>query len=139
MIFVRRSDGKVLIQRRSGSKDTFPGRADASVAFHVTYGEEYDSAAMRELTEETGLTAPVRFVGKFTHHESPEHEVVAVYECQSDQEVRIDPSESEGFEYKSDAEVDSMVASGNPTPWLRDGWRLMKSHQKVRPRAAKAQ
>ncbi len=129
MIFVRRSDGRVLIQHRSRSKETFPGCVDSSVAFHVGYGEEYDSAARRELVEETGLSAPIRFIGKFEHHDPPEHEIVAVYECESEGEVRIDPSESEGFQFLSDAEVESVVTDGEPTPWLREGWRVAKAHQ----------
>ncbi len=126
MIFVRRSDGRVLIQHRSRSKETFPGCVDSSVAFHVKYGEEYDSAARRELLEETGISAPIRLIGKFEHNDPPEHEMVAVYQCTSDQDIKIDPTESEGFEFLADPSVDSLVATGNPTPWLRDGWRLLR-------------
>gem|GEM_PF-2843135 len=34
MVFLRRSDGKVLVQRRSKTKDTFPGSYDSSCSFH---------------------------------------------------------------------------------------------------------
>lgn len=130
MVFLRRSDGRVLIQHRSDSKETFPGCLDASVAFHVSYGETYDSAAARELTEETGVSAPLRYVGKFRHHDPPEHELVAVYLCESDDEIQVDSAESEGFEFLADAEVDAVVSKGKPTPWLRDGWRLLRGASK---------
>lgn len=132
MVFLRRSDGRVLIQHRSPSKETFPGLVDASVAFHVSYGETYDSAAKRELAEETGVSAPLHYLGKFEHDDPPEHELVAVYLCESDDEIKPDPTESEGFEFLEDAEVDALVASGKPTPWLRDGWRLLKAASKNR-------
>lgn len=130
MVFLRRSDGRVLVQHRSNSKETFPGCLDASVAFHVSYGETYDSAAKRELTEETGVSASLRYLGKFEHSDPPENELVAVYTCESDAEIKADPNESEGFEFLADSEVDAMVASGRPTPWLRDGWRLLKEASK---------
>ncbi|MDG6902049.1 MAG: NUDIX domain-containing protein [Nitrososphaerota archaeon] len=125
-VFLRRSDGRVLIQHRSRSKETFPGRPDSSAAFHVTYGESYESAAARELLEETGISAPMAYAGKFVHRDPPENEVVAVYCCESDEEVRVDPAESEGFEFLSVSEVDALVTSSRPTPWLRDGWPVAK-------------
>ncbi len=139
VVFLRRADGRVLIQHRSESKKTFPGCEDASASFHVTYGETYDEAARRELTEETGVSAPVRYVGKFEHHDPPEHQLVAVYLCDSDTKIRIDPAESEGFEFLSIDQVDSLVSSGRPTPWLRDGWWLAKPTLKVLPERARRQ
>jgi len=132
IVFLSRSDGSILIQHRSLSKETFPGRYDASVSFHVTYGESYADAAARELGEETGISAPVSYAGKFTHHDPPEHEVVAVFHCTSDEEVRIDLAESEGFEFLDDAKIDSLIASGNVTPWLREGWRAARPSAKRR-------
>jgi isopentenyl-diphosphate delta-isomerase type 1 len=124
MVFLSRSDGKILIQHRSESKETFPGCYDASVTFHVTYGETYDAAALRELREEAGVSAPLTFLGKFTHHDPPEHEVVAVYSCKSDETVRVDPAESEGFEFLEGEEIDEIVRTRKITPWFRDGWKL---------------
>jgi len=60
MIFLIRSDGKILLQRRSPSNATFPGCWDSSSSFHVTFGESYEQAARRELKEEAGVSAPSR-------------------------------------------------------------------------------
>ncbi|MDE1853981.1 MAG: NUDIX domain-containing protein [Thaumarchaeota archaeon] len=131
LIFLKRSDGRILVQHRSSSKETFPGRVDGSAAFHVTYGETYESAARRELTEETGVTAHIEFVGKFMHNDPPEHEIVAVFTCESDDEITVDPSESDGFEFLSGEEIDAAVSAGRATPWLRDGWLLMTKGPKT--------
>src|SRR5450432_314688 len=56
--------GRVFLQKRSKSKDTAPGLWDSSCSGHVDSGEDYDSAAQRELGEELGLKnvgAPVRW------------------------------------------------------------------------------
>jgi isopentenyl-diphosphate delta-isomerase type 1 len=60
-VFNRRSE--LFLQKRSMSKDTFPGAWDSSCSGHLDSGEEYDACAIRELREEIGLvitTAPKR-------------------------------------------------------------------------------
>jgi isopentenyldiphosphate isomerase len=126
MVFLSRSDGKVLIQHRGNSKETFPGLYDSSSAFHVTYGETYEAAAARELKEETGVSSPLAFLGRFEHHDAPEHEIVAVFVSASDGRIRIDPSESSGFEFLTVKEIDKIISTQKVTPWLRDGWKLAR-------------
>ena len=47
--------GRVFLQRRSMLKDSAPGKWCASCSGHVDAGEDYDTAAMRELEEEIGV------------------------------------------------------------------------------------
>lgn len=126
VVFLTRSDGRILVQHRSPSKRIFPDCYDASAAFHVTYGESYGQAAVRELREETGVPAPVRFIGKFTHHDPPEWQVVAVFVALSDAPIRLDPSESIGSEFLDREAVAEVVRSKRVTPWLRDAWPLVR-------------
>ncbi len=49
-------DGRVLMQRRSQSKENNPGKWDVSVAGHLSAGEGSVQAALREIREEIGLT-----------------------------------------------------------------------------------
>lgn len=127
VVFLKRSDGGILIQHRSPSKRIFPDRYDCSAAFHVTFGETYEAAAERELKEEAGVSAPVQWAGKFTHHDPPEHQIVGVFTTFSDAPIHIDPSESTGHEFRTKPEVDDIVAGGHVTPWLRDGWPLVRN------------
>jgi isopentenyl-diphosphate delta-isomerase type 1 len=48
-------DGRLLLQKRSLSKDREPGRWTSSVSGHVNSGEEYDVAMNREIPEEIGV------------------------------------------------------------------------------------
>ena len=125
-VFVRRSDGRLLLQRRSPAKHIFPDRYECSAAFHVTFGESYEQAAARELREETGLSAPVRWLGKFVHHDPPEHQVVAVFGSSSDAPVTVDPTEAVGHVWCAPDEVDRILRDAPVTPWLRDGWPLAR-------------
>ena len=48
--------GQMLLQRRSASKDLFPGYYCASASGHVASGEHYATTAERELIEELGIS-----------------------------------------------------------------------------------
>lgn len=55
-IFVIQGD-RVLLQRRKWDKESFPGKLDLACTGHVDTGEDYLTAARRELQEELNLTA----------------------------------------------------------------------------------
>lgn len=48
--------GQLLLQWRSKEEDTFPETWDQSAGGHVDEGEDYETAAKRELEEELGIT-----------------------------------------------------------------------------------
>lgn len=52
-VFVFRSDGLLLLQQRSATKDTYPLHWEC-VGGHLSPGEDYDLAAQREVAEELG-------------------------------------------------------------------------------------
>ena len=54
-VFLFRSDGRLVVQRRQWTKDICPGVWDVSVAEHLKPGESYEQGAMRGLLEELGV------------------------------------------------------------------------------------
>jgi isopentenyldiphosphate isomerase len=124
MIFLIRSDGKILLQHRSLTRATFPGCLDSSSSFHVAFGETYEQAAARELKEETGVLAQPMYLGKFSYHVPPENEIVAVFSCKSDDAITTDQAESSEASFHTKDEVDRIAASDAAAPWLREGWKL---------------
>lgn len=48
--------GRILVHRRSESKDVWPGWLDIAVGGVVTSGESYEQAVRRELAEEIGVS-----------------------------------------------------------------------------------
>ena len=105
----RRDEGGIsfLLQRRSGSKDSYPLCLDISSAGHVERTSDHLETACRELAEELGLTvAPEALTHAFTHrvfYESAprgkrflDAEVAAVYLLKADVDVStlsLQPSE----------------------------------------------
>ena len=107
-IYRRDADGiSFLLQRRSGSKDSYPLCLDISSAGHVERGSDHLATACKELKEELGLTVtPEALTHAFTHrvfYESAprgkrflDAEVAAVYLLRMDVDVRtlsLQPSE----------------------------------------------
>lgn len=54
-VFLFRSDGRLLLQRRRANKDVWPGAWDLSAAEHLKPGESYLQGALRGLREELGV------------------------------------------------------------------------------------
>ena len=56
-ILIRNSNGEILLQKRSSTKDLYPNCWDLSVGGHVNFESSYIDAAIRELKEEMNLLA----------------------------------------------------------------------------------
>lgn len=54
-IWLYTTEEKILLQKRASTKKVFPNLWDISVAGHVGSGEEIETAALREVSEEIGL------------------------------------------------------------------------------------
>jgi isopentenyl-diphosphate delta-isomerase type 1 len=64
-VYLMNSEGKLLLQKRS-QKISLPGMWDHSAAGHVDEGDDYLSAAMKELVEEIGVSGvELQEVAKF--------------------------------------------------------------------------
>ena len=58
------SEGKIVLQRRSNNKDTYPGMLGNAVGGHVTKEESYLDAAKNEALEELNIDIEPEFLGK---------------------------------------------------------------------------
>jgi isopentenyl-diphosphate delta-isomerase type 1 len=81
-VMVHDAAGRLFLQRRSLGKDTFPGCWDSSCSGHLDAGEDYPTAARRELGEEIGwhdTSPPLRPVVKLTASPETGHEFIQIY------------------------------------------------------------
>ena len=75
--------GDLYLQKRSIWKDRNPGLWDSSAAGHVDSGEDYITAARRELQEELGIEAPALHpFARLTPNESNGWEFIQAYQAQ---------------------------------------------------------
>lgn len=92
-ILVFNPAGRIYIQRRSQSKDRFPGLLDSSAAGHVDSGESYERAAVRELVEELGISEKPVEVLRVPASPKTDNEHVTLYSLRTDAKPRPNPAE----------------------------------------------
>jgi len=111
-VLVFNSEGKVFLQKRSISKDTFPGAWDSSSSGHLSCGEDYDACALRELQEEIGLAPerPPERLFKVDACAETDQEHLWVYRCLSDGPLTLNPDEIETGDWFSAETVTRWLA-----------------------------
>lgn len=129
-VFLFRSGGELLVQRRQADKDVWPGAWDLSVAEHLKPGESYEDAALRGLSEEMGIEGvSVEIVGGVTESrvEMPDagvrdFELQQAFRLVFDGPVHPDPIEVAEITFFDVNELAAAFAE-RPlefTPWFRE-------------------
>ena len=105
-------------QKRSMMKDSARGKWVSSCSGHVDSGEDYDSAAVRELGEELGLFEPEGFARVFKELPCDQtgQEFVWVYHCKSEGPFTLDPEESSEGRWIAVSELDQWIRSSPRVP-----------------------
>ena len=109
LVFNRR--GEVFLQKRSMTKDTFPGAWDSSASGHLDTGEDYDECAVREMREELGIVVerPPERLFKIGACAETGQEHVWVYRYDCEGPFCLHPEEIEGGEWFTAARVDEAL------------------------------
>lgn len=92
-IFVFNPEGDLYLQKRAFSKDENPGFWDTSCAGHVDAGEDYLTAANRELMEELTISEPLHPFMRVKACKESYWEHVLAYTCTTRQPIKINPAE----------------------------------------------
>lgn len=120
------SHGRIYVHRRTATKDVFPGLYDPSVGGVVTAGEDYDTAALREIDEELGIVGPTPsplFKHRYEGPHSRSH--TRVYRVLWDGPIRHQESEVAWGAHLPLADVARNVAGFRYVP---DGWEIFRRY-----------
>ena len=110
-------DGKrILLQRRTMSKDIQPGKWDTAVGGHLDHGEDYETAARREMNEELGLPPdlPLRHLFDSQIRNSAESENVRVFAAVSAGPFRFQKSEIDEIRFFRAEDLERQKADFTP-------------------------
>ena len=126
-VLVFDSRGRVFLQKRSMAKDSSPGCWDSSCSGHLDSGEDYATAALRELEEEIGVRVfPERLVFQLRLGAESDTgwEFVSVYSLRYDGPIVTNPAEIEfGQWFEPSAVTRAMRERPNEfTTTLRKHW-----------------
>jgi isopentenyl-diphosphate Delta-isomerase len=110
LVFNRR--GEVFLQKRSMTKDTFPGAWDSSASGHLDTREDYDACAVRELREEIGLVVatPPKRLFKLVARPETGWEFVWVYRHEAEGPFTLHPEEIETGGWFTPQKISSWMA-----------------------------
>ncbi|OAH15356.1 NUDIX hydrolase [Streptomyces jeddahensis] len=101
----RDPEGRILVHRRPEDVSRFPGQYNWLIGGAAEVGESYEEAAARELAEELGVQAPVRFVFKFLCRGAISPYWLGVHEAVVTEAIVPDPSEIAWHGWVSEGEL----------------------------------
>lgn len=103
----------LLLQKRSLSKDTQPGKWDTSVGGHVGYGQGYEEAARREAAEELGIEpGDLEFLYPSRIRNAIESENIHTYLHLSEGPFRAEPGEIDELRFWTREEISRSLGTG---------------------------
>jgi len=125
-ILVFNSRGELFVQKRTMSKDIYPGYYDIAAGGVVLAGESYGQSARRELAEELGITeATLTPHFTFFHDEGTNQVWGRVYSCTYDGEMTLQAEEVESGFFAAPDKVLTLSATKSFTP---DGLIVLKRY-----------
>lgn len=108
-------EGTMLLQKRSLEKDTSPGLWDISVGGHVTFGQSYEEAVVREAHEELGLGITLddlEYLYPTRFRSERESENTRSYLCRHAGPFTPDPDEISEVRFWTRAEIEAALGTG---------------------------
>lgn len=125
-IMVFNSRGELFVQKRTMSKDIYPGYYDIAAGGVVLAGESYEESAKRELAEEMGIVK-TELVPHFTffYEEGSNRVWGRVYSCIYDGELTLQAEEVESGFFALPEEVLALSRKERFTP---DGLYVLKRY-----------
>jgi isopentenyl-diphosphate delta-isomerase len=129
-VLVFNGNGEMFLQKRSMAKDREPGRWGAACSGHVDSGEDYDTAAVRELGEELGWrpAEPLKRVLRIEACRETDQEFVWVYRCNGEGSFTLNQEEVETGGWFSSPQIDHWIAERPQDFTTAFGllWRLLR-------------
>ncbi len=121
-ILVFNTKGELFVQKRTMTKDMYPGYWDVAAGGVVLAGESYEESARRELAEELGVQA--RLTHCFDHFYSDDTNRVwgRIFTCVHDGPFMLQPEE---VEYGRFMTVQQALAMSTKEPFTPDGVEIL--------------
>lgn len=113
-ILVFNQQGQLFVQKRTLSKDIYPGYYDIAAGGVVLSSETYEESARRELHEELGITAELEFLFERYFADDTNKVWGRVYRCRHEGPFALQESEVESGAFMTPAEIMASPARFTP-------------------------
>lgn len=126
-ILVFNKQGKLFIQKRTMNKDMYPGFLDVAAGGVVLAGESYEQSARRELEEELGIRAKIKYL--FAQYYEDENNRVwgRIFSCVHEGPFTLQPEEVEDGWFMT---LENALALSKKKSFTPDGVELLKRLQR---------
>ena len=120
-VIVKNSDGLILLQKRSATKDLYPNCWDLSVGGHVNFGQSYLETAIRELKEELNISISnkdLKLLGELLVKLPTSNEYFNVFEyiLKNTDDIKIETNELSQTKWMSVGDIKKSIKN-NPSNW----------------------
>ncbi len=123
-ILVFNHSGRLFLQKRTKTKDIYPGCFDVAAGGVVLEGETYEESAKRELTEELGISGvELKRHFDFYHQDDRSRVWGRVYSCRYDGEITLQQEEIESGAF---LDVRQVLDMSSHEPFTPDGLAVLK-------------
>lgn len=133
-IFIFNDENRLLIQKRSNSKQLWPLYWSNSCCSHPRKGETVEEASYRRLKEELGIETPLTFLFKFQYaaqydEVGSEREMCSVLIGRSNNSISANKNEIAEWKYieRENLDKDMKENPANYTPWFKMEWERIKA------------
>jgi 16S rRNA (adenine1518-N6/adenine1519-N6)-dimethyltransferase len=128
-ILVFNREGELFLQKRSRWKDRHPLLWDSSAAGHVDAGEDYDSAAAREVREELGVDTAVASIGRIPASAQTGYEFITIYRAEHDGPFSLPADEIEHGDFFPVEVVNDWTAArpADFAPGFIECWKVFRA------------
>ena len=110
-ILVRHADGDYLLMRRDIQKPNYGGYYEATAGGSALKGEDKISCAIRELSEETGIsTNDLQEIGRYTSHDTIYYNFLCVTDCDKSS-IMLQQGETISYKWISENDFIAFVNS----------------------------
>ena len=124
-VLVFDNEGRLLLQLRSKDKDIQPGKWDTSVGGHLAVGESYEEAALRETSEELGITGvKLNYLYDYPLRNNVESENIRSFYINYDGPVKFQEEEIDEVRHWGMGEVKRALGTGIFTPNFEQEFKL---------------
>ena len=123
-VLVKHTDGDYLMMQRDFRKKGYPGKFEAGASGAILQGETPYEGALRELKEETGITADsLTFLFAASDmRDTLYFSYLCVTDCEKDS-VTLQEGETIAYQWLCETQYDALMQTDAVIPGARDRWQ----------------